>query len=315
MMSILPDAFASTPILLAFFGAVALVVSGGTLIASGVRIGHEAVTRRVDMVKPQAVIVPKVTPYSIEKRAVGSHGKDFSEREELEIIRRLSKLGIPAAQAFSYFTAGRALAAGVFGGLVLLAVREVAALSNFPFAMPLAIAFGAIVGWLLPPMFIKASASRRAKAVGASMPEALDLLVICVDAGLSLENALTRVVTELAQSRPALADELAMTSADLQILPSREDALMRMADRVDVPSIRSVVTTLAQTLRYGTPLAQALRVIAAEMRDEALIQLEERANQLPALLTVPMMLFIMPTIFLVVGGPAALQLIDILGQR
>jgi tight adherence protein C len=196
-----------------------------------------------------------------------------------------------------------------------LAVREVSALSNIPFAMPIAIAFGAIVGWLLPPMFIKASASRRAKAVGASMPEALDLLVICVDAGLSLENALTRVVTELAQSRPALAEELAITSADLQILPSREDALMRMADRIDLPSIRSVVTTLAQTLRYGTPLAQALRVIAAEMRDEALIKLEERANQLPALLTVPMMLFIMPTIFLVVGGPAALQLIDVLGQR
>jgi tight adherence protein C len=112
-----------------------------------------------------------------------------------------------------------------------------------------------------------------------------------------------------------LADELAMTSADLQILPSRDEALLRMADRIDVPSIRSVVTTLAQTLRYGTPLAQALRVIAAQMRDEALIQLEERANQLPALLTVPMMLFIMPTIFLIVGGPAAIQLVDIMGKR
>ena len=181
--------------------------------------------------------------------------------------------------------------------------------------MGLAFVVGGIVGWLLPTFWIQSSAKRRAKEVAASMPEALDLLVVCVDAGLSLENGLARVVIELGQTRPALADELALTSADLQILPSRDEALMRMAERVDVPSIRSVVTTLAQTLRYGTPLAQALRVIAAQMRDDALIQLEERANQLPALLTIPMMLFIMPTLFLVVGGPAAIQLIDILGRR
>ncbi len=291
------------------------MVSGGTLIASGVRIGHEAVARRVDMVKPQAVIAPTVTSSSLEKRAAGSRGRGVSEREELEIIRRLSKFGIPAAQASSYFTAGRVLAAGVLGGLVLMGAGQVAALSSVPLAMPVAFAVGAFVGWLLLPIFIKASAGRRAKEVAVAMPEALDLLVVCVDAGLSLENALTRVVIELGHSRPALSDELAITSADLQILPSRDEALMRMADRVDVPSIRSVVTTLAQTLRYGTPLAQALRVIAAEMRDEALIQLEERANQLPALLTVPMMLLIMPTIFLIVGGPAALQLVDIMGSR
>jgi tight adherence protein C len=301
--------------LLAIFGVTALLISGGTLIASSIRLGREAVARRVDMVKPKIVAIPKVATNSLEKRAAGSRGQGVSEREELEIIRRLSKLGIPAVQASSYFTAGRALAALALGGLAVLGVGGVASLSKISFAMPLAAAFGALIGWLVPPMLIKSSAKRRAKLVAASMPEALDLLVVCVEAGLSLENALTRVVTELHQSRPALADELAMTSADLQILPSRDEALLRMADRIDVPSIRSVVTTLAQTLRYGTPLAQALRVIAAQMRDEALIQLEERANQLPALLTVPMMLFIMPTIFLIVGGPAAIQLVDIMGKR
>jgi tight adherence protein C len=315
MMSILPDVFASTPTLLAIFGAMALVISGGTLIASSVRIGREAVARRVDMVKLKIVVVPKATSPSLEKRAAGSRGQGVSEREELEMIRILSKLGIPAAQASSYFTAGRALAALVLGGLAVIGVGQVASLSKIPFGTPLAFAVGAIVGWLLPPMLIKLRAKRRAKAVAASMPEALDLLVVCVEAGLSLENALTRVVIELEQSQPALADELAITSADMQILPNRDEALMRMADRIDVPSIRSVVTTLAQTLRYGTPLAQALRVISAQMRDEALIQLEERANQLPALLTVPMMLFIMPTIFLIVGGPAALQLIDVMSKR
>ena len=92
-------------------------------------------------------------------------------------------------------------------------------------------------------------------------------------------------------------------------------ALANLAERVDVPSVRSVVSTLSQTLRYGTPLAQAMRVVAAQMRTEALIDLEERANRLPAIMTVPMMLFIMPVIFLIVGGPAVLRLLDMLAHR
>ena len=98
-------------------------------------------------------------------------------------------------------------------------------------------------------------------------------------------------------------------------MPSRDQALANLAERVDVPSVRSVVSTLSQTLRYGTPLAQAMRVVAAQMRTEALIDLEERANRLPAIMTVPMMLFIMPVIFLIVGGPAVLRLLDMLAHR
>jgi tight adherence protein C len=107
-----------------------------------------------------------------------------------------------------------------------------------------------------------------------------------------------------------LAEELALTSADLKILPSRDRALANFAERVQVPSVRTVVTTLAQTMRYGTPLAQALRVVASELRNDSLMRLEERANQLPTLMTIPMMIFIMPTIFLIVGGPAALRMLD-----
>ena len=136
------------------------------------------------------------------------------------------------------------------------------------------------------------------------------VLAVCVEAGLSLEDGLARVVTELGRSQPALADELGLTLADLKILPSRDQALANFAARIDIPSIRAVITTLAQTLRYGTPLAQSLRVVAAEMRNDALIDLEERANRLPAYMTVPVILFLMPTIFLIVGGPAALRLFD-----
>jgi tight adherence protein C len=313
-MSSLAAAVASTPALLAILAAVTLVISGGTLIATSVRLGREAVARRVDLVKPRAAPAPQKAQRALEKSAA-SLSKEVPEREQREIVRRLSIFGVRAAYAPSVFMAGRALTAAALALLMLMVARYVAAIASFLPALLLAAAVGAVAGWLLPGILIGMSARQRAKEVAAAMPEALDLLVICVDAGLSLEDALVRVVAELGQSRPALADELALTSADLQILPSRDEALMRMAERVDLPSIRSVVMTLSQTLQYGTPLAQALRVISAQMRDDALIQLEERANQLPALLTVPMMLFIMPTIFLVVGGPAAIQLIDVLGRR
>src|SRR6185436_8429597 len=122
---------------------------------------------------------------------------------------------------------------------------------------------GAILGWLVPPIVISTSIKHRKRDVATGLPDALELLVICVEAGLSLEDGIDRIVSELKRSRPALGDELALTSADLKILPSRDDALRNLADRVDLPSIRSVVTTLSQTMRYGTPLAQALRVVAS----------------------------------------------------
>lgn len=276
-------------------------------------MSHEAMARRVDLVKPRVILAPE-NPHRPLEKPFGGPSRRVPEREQREIVRLLFRLGVPAAYAPSTFVAGRIFVAACLGLLMLIAARHVAAIASFHLAVLLAVITGAFAGWLVPSMIVEISAGQRVKAITAAMPEALDLLVICVDAGISLEGGLVRVATEMEQSRPALADEFALLSADLQILPSRDQALMRMADRVDVPSIRSVVTTLAQTLRYGTPLAQALRVISAQMRDDALIQLEERANQLPALLTVPMMLFIMPTIFLVIGGPAALQLIDALSQ-
>jgi tight adherence protein C len=299
-----------TPALMALLGVMALLVSGASLIASAIRMNHEAVARRIDMVRLPATtaVGPK---NDRQKNSSRLPQREIADSEQREIVRRLSLLGIPADYARACFIGTRLLAAVCLGLIVAVMAGKIAAFASFRFAIPLAALIAALVGWLLPSMVISRSAQRRGKDVAAAMPEALDLLVVCVDAGLSLEDGLSRVVSEMGQSRPALADELALTSADLRILPSRDQALARMADRVDLPSIRSVATTLAQTLRYGTPLAQALRVIANEMRNDAMIQMEQRANQLPALLTIPLMLLIMPTIFLIVGGPAALRIMDI----
>jgi tight adherence protein C len=168
----------------------------------------------------------------------------------------------------------------------------------------------AMAGWLLPAMFIDFRLRQRTKTVISGLPSALELLVVCVEAGLSLEDGLDRVVTEIGQSQPALADELALTLAELKILPDRDRALTNLAERVDVPAVRSIIATLSQTLQYGTPLARSLRVVAAELRNEFLLQMEERANRLPVYLTLPVVLLILPTIFLVLGGPAILQVID-----
>jgi tight adherence protein C len=310
--------FSLAPALLAALAGIALLIGGIILIVSSIRIGREAIARRVDLVKPRQLVTAaseEAGPLEKAEAPASLRRLGLSERDQREVVRRTSMIGIPAVYASSAFIASR-IGAGIFLALLLiLALRYWGFSQAYAAVSYVAAVVGMAVGWLIPAMLIQMSATRRAKAVAATMPEALDLLVVCVDAGLSLENALVRVVNELRHSRPELAEELAITSADMQILPSRDEALRRLADRVELPSIRSVVTTLAQTLRYGTPLAQALRVIAGEMRADALIQLEERANQLPALLTVPMMLFIMPTIFLVVGGPAALQLIDALSRR
>jgi tight adherence protein C len=174
----------------------------------------------------------------------------------------------------------------------------------------LTLTVGAIAGWLLPILFIDYNIKQRTKAVAMGLPDALELLVVCVEAGLSLEDGLQRVARELEDSQPALADELTLTWAEINILPNRAQALANLAARTDIPSVRSVVSTLSQSMKFGTPLAQSLRVGATEMRNDQMMQLEERASRLPALMTIPVMLFIMPTLFLIIGGPAALRLID-----
>lgn len=273
-------------------------------------MGRDELTRRLDLVMPYVKIG---AARSTTRHATLSSlsGQRAVSGEPPSIMRLLPRLTLAPGVARLALVAGRAITAVSLGVIAMLVAHHVPALSRSFAIPPLVAAFAATAGWLLPPMVVRWRATQRARAVAAGLPDALDLVVVCLDAGLSLDAALSRVVAELGRAQPALADELAATWADLQILPSRDEALQKMAERVDLPSVRAFVTTLTQTLRYGTPLAQALRTIAAEMRNDALLQLEERANQLPALLTVPLMLFIMPTIFLIIGGPAVLRLIDL----
>lgn len=169
-------------------------------------------------------------------------------------------------------------------------------------------AAGAMLGGAyLPNLMLANFVKRRCTKITKGLPDALDLFVICAEAGLSLDAAMTRVGREIGGSWPELADELGLTAIELGFLPNRRDALVNLSRRVDVGSIRGLVNTLVQTEKYGTPLAQALRVLAAEFRDTRMMKAEEKAARLPATLTIPMITFILPPLFIVLIGPAIVQ--------
>ena len=168
---------------------------------------------------------------------------------------------------------------------------------------------GVAAGAFGPAVFVKNAGQTRAQKIQKQLPDALDLFVICAEAGLSLDAAVSRVAREIGRAAPELSDELGLTAIELGFLQDRREALLNLAKRVPLPSMHDLVTTLAQTERYGTPLAQSLRTLAAEFRDARLMKAEEKAARLPAILTVPMMLFILPPLFVVLIGPAVIQIL------
>jgi tight adherence protein C len=165
----------------------------------------------------------------------------------------------------------------------------------------------ALCGLLAPETIANKIRSRHLKAVDAGVPDALDMLVICADAGLALEAGLARVSQELSGLNSALGMELTQTSRELQIGGDMRRAMENLGERTGLVTLKRLSTTLAQSLQYGTPLTQALRSLSAELRQEALIRFEEKAGRLPTLMTIPMILFILPCVFLIVAGPAMIN--------
>ena len=175
----------------------------------------------------------------------------------------------------------------------------------------LAVIFTAIFGLMLPDILIKNQSQKRGDILRKAMPDALDLLVICAEAGLSLDSALDRVSREMGPTCPELAEEVGLTGVELGFFPDRAKALQNLADRVPLQGVMALTNTLIQTEKYGTPLAQALRVLSAEMRDDRMMAAEAKAAKLPATLTIPMILFILPPLFVVLIGPAALKVMGL----
>jgi tight adherence protein C len=216
------------------------------------------------------------------------------------------------------FRGGRGL--GLFIGAKLLSFILVPAFLFFAlrgfgtstFWICVKIGGGGVFGLLLPEMYVTNIRQKHLAKVDAGIADALDMLVICADAGLALEAGLARVAQELGGLNSALAMELTQTSRELQIGSDMRRAMESLGQRTGLDTLKRLSTTLSQSLQYGTPLTQALRTLSAELRQEHLVRFEERAGRLPTLMTIPMILFILPCVFLIVSGPAIVNVLSTL---
>ena len=244
-------------------------------------------------------------------RSVLGSFKMLQDDQIKKVQVKLSQAGIRSKDLAFFIIAARFIAPVVAG---ISAVSLIYVADYFPdwsWMRRYITVAGVLVGaYKAPDVWLKNKVSKRSHAVRKGLPDALDLLVICAEAGLTVDAAFGRVAKELGRAYPELGDEFGLTAIELGFLAERRNAFENLASRVDLEAIRGVVTTMIQTEKYGTPLASALRVLSAEVRNERMMRAEEKAARLPAIMTVPLILFILPTLFVVILGPAACSISD-----
>ncbi len=236
------------------------------------------------------------------------------QQSQLEAVQqKLAHAGYRNKEFAVYIIGLRAIGPIVLGLLGFLVIYVI---EYFPDWSPMTRLAGVsamlFVGYKGPEIYLSNKASKRTKEIQKGLPDALDLLVICAEAGLTVDAAFNRVAKELGRAYPELGDEFALTAIELSFLNERRMAFNNLAYRVNLEAVKGVVTTMVQTERYGTPLASALRVLSAEFRNERMMRAEEKAARLPAIMTVPLILFILPVLFIVILGPAACSINDAL---
>ncbi len=244
-------------------------------------------------------------------RGILSSLKVLQETQVIKAQKKLLQAGIRSKDYAFVIIFARLVLPVVCGLIVVIGVYGLGWLESWT---PLK-RYGVVAGTLLlaykaPDIWLKNTITKRSHAIRKGLPDALDLLVICAEAGLTVDAAFGRVAKELGKAYPELGDEFALTSIELGFLTDRRMAFDNLAGRIDLAAVRGVVTTMIQTEKYGTPLASALRVLSAEFRNERMMRAEEKAARLPAIMTIPLILFILPTLFIVILGPAACSIAD-----
>lgn len=234
--------------------------------------------------------------------------KLLQNEQSKKVSMQLTQAGFRSNDALVVFQFSRMILPVLFGLIAMIAFFGFGALPAYEKYYGLLSAAAVFIGYKAPDLYVSNTKTKRMNAIRLALPDALDLLVVCAEAGLTLDASMKRVASELAKASPELAEEFHLASIELGFLPERRQALTNLAERVDVPALRGVVTTLIQSEKYGTPLATSLRVLSAEFRNERLMLAEEKAAKLPATLTVPLILFIMPMLFIVLMGPATCQI-------
>ena len=260
--------------------------------------------------KKRAKLVRK-TETTDKMRQLLSKLQVLQEDQVKDVQQRLAQAGIRRKELAVSVIFSRMVMPIIFGGGAALWIYALGGVPDWS-AMKKFGAFAAatILSYKAADLYLTNLVTKRTDAIRKGLPDALDLLVICAEAGLTVDAAFNRVAKELGRGYPELGDEFALTAIELGFLTERRAAFENLAYRVNLDSIRGVVTTMIQTEKYGTPLASALRVLSAEFRNERMMRAEEKAARLPAIMTVPLILFILPTLFIVIIGPAACSIGD-----
>ncbi len=244
-----------------------------------------------------------VASYILPQKALQRHN----------VTRQLARAGFRSPQALQVFYATKSLLAVALPMLVVIGSRwfpEIETRSTFTYAM-----FAAGIGLLGPNFVLRKLVEKRIKNLRNAFPDALDLLVVCVEAGLGLAAAIQRVADELDVSYPELAFELSTVSAEVRAGMPREQALRNLADRTGVPDIRGLVGLLVQTMRFGTSVSDALRVYSDEFRDKRMQRAEEQAAKMGTKLIFPLIFCMFPLFFIIAVGPAVLNIMAWIGEK
>lgn len=238
----------------------------------------------------------------------------FNLREALvddKTVNRLKSAGLRSQNALNVFLAARFVLPFVFLALALVWLFVLGNLPDRPLPMRILVAIVVgYIGFYAPNIYVSNLVNKRQASIKRAWPDALDLMLICVESGISMEAAMRRVAEEMAQQSPPLAEEMVLTTAELSFLQDRRTALENLGTRTQLDTVKAVTQALIQAERYGTPIAQALRVLAQEGRDERMNEAEKKAAALPPKLTVPMILFFLPVLIAVILGPAGIQVSD-----
>lgn len=313
-------------------GWVAAILAGIAAIAVMVAlyaafIATDPMTRRVRVLNERREQLKAGIVLPAKRRATLVQRSDTTDRirallsalrvlqdEQLEQMQvKLLRAGIRRREFAVILIFARMMLPILIGGPVLYLVYGTDAVADWSPLKAYALAAGALVlSYKAPDLYLNNRIQKRSHAIRQALPDALDLLVICAEAGLTIDAAFARVAKELGRAYAELGEEFSLTAIELGFLTDRRQAFDNLATRIDLESIRGVATTMIQTEKYGTPLASSLRVLAAEFRHERMMRAEEKAARLPAIMTVPLILFILPVLFIVILGPAACSIHDTL---
>lgn len=298
----------------------ATALAGGLLLVGGTvaidrRLATNKIRVRIKEARNRAVGLVTEAPEGrprIIASVIGALGSAItasgllSVKTRAELEQTLRAGGLMTSHNLELFVGAKILLAiGLPAGAFML-LRHVAIRPIMEFGL---VAAAAVAGLMLPNMIVGQRRKTYLKAIEKGLADGLDMMVICAEAGLALESTIHRVSVEVVHAHPKLAAELTITYNELTLGSDTRTALINMGERTGLSSLKRLGTTLVQSIQYGTPLSLALRTLATELRQETLTRFEESAARLPVLLTIPMILFILPCVFLIVAGPIVVQVL------